>query len=198
MSIRGRLLTLAVGGVLPLLLVGLIVLWVIWSEKRHQLNDSLEQQSELVAVVFDRWLDGQYQPLRTIASYSSDHLKDQANLKAHLQAAMIPRRPWIDIRVLDSTGKVIALEPAAATDLPAAVSGKLLSEAKRGAADLETDWTLGEGHYLLAISVPLEGGGAVIARMEGAALKDALQGITLPERAVVTLLEIGRASCRER
>ena len=189
MSIRGRLLTLAVGGVLPLLLVGLIVLWVVWSEKRHQLNDSLEQQSELVAVVFDRWLDGQYQPLRTIASYSSDHLKDQANLKAHLQAAMIPRRPWIDIRVLDSTGKVIALEPADATDLPAAVSGKLLSEAKRGAADLETDWTLGEGHYLLAISVPLEGGGAVIARMEGAALKDALQGITLPERAVVTLLD---------
>ena len=189
MSIRGRLLTLAIGGVLPLLIAGLIVLWVVWGEKRHQLNDSLEQQSELVAVVFDHWLDGQYQPLRTIASYSSDHLKDQANLKANLQAAMIPRRPWIDIRVLDSTGKVIAVEPASASDLPAAVSEKLLNEAKRGAADLETDWTRGEGHYLLAISVPLEGGGAVIARMEGAALQDALQGITLPERAVVTLLD---------
>ena len=57
MSIRGRLLTLAVGGVLPLLIIGLIVLWVIWTEKRNQLNDSLEQQAELVAVVFDRWLD---------------------------------------------------------------------------------------------------------------------------------------------
>jgi len=189
MSIRGRLLTLAVGGVLPLLLVGLIALWVVWSEKRRQLNDSLEQQSELVAVVFDRWLDGQYQPLRTIASYSSDHLKDPANLKASLQAAMIPRRPWIDIRVLDSTGKLVALEPAGATDLPAAVSEKLLTEAKRGTSDLETDWTRGEGHYLLAISVPMGGGGAVIARMEGLALQDALHGITLPERAVVTLLD---------
>lgn len=189
MSIRGRLLTLAVGGVLPLLLVGLTVLWVVWSEKRHQLNNSVEQQSELVAVVFERWLDGQYQPFRTIASYSSDHLKDPANLKANLQAAMIPRRPWIDIRVVDSTGKLIAVEPAGASNLPAPVSEKLLNEAKRGASDLETDWTGGEGHYLLAISVPLEGGAAVIARIEGSSLKDALHGITLPERALVTLLD---------
>jgi hypothetical protein len=35
MNIRGRLLTLAVGGVLPLLIVGLTVLWVVWSEKRN-------------------------------------------------------------------------------------------------------------------------------------------------------------------
>ena len=188
MSIRGRLLMLAVGGVVPLLIVGLVVLWVVWSEKRNQLNDSLEQQSELVAVVFDRWLDSQYQPLRTIASYPSDDLKDPARLRANLQAAMIPRRAWIDIRVLDSTGRVVAIEPADAGNLPAAVSEKLLNEAKRGAADLETDWTWGEGHYLLAISVPLKGG-AVIARIDGSALKDALHGITLPERAVVTLLD---------
>jgi signal transduction histidine kinase len=179
---------LAVGGVVPLLIVGLVVLWVVWSEKRNQLNDSLEQQSELVAVVFDRWLDSQYQPLRTIASYPSDDLKDPARLRANLQAAMIPRRAWIDIRVLDSTGRVVAIEPADAGNLPAAVSEKLLNEAKRGAADLETDWTWGEGHYLLAISVPLKGG-AVIARIDGSALKDALHGITLPERAVVTLLD---------
>ncbi len=189
MSIRGRLLTLAVGGVVPLLIVSLTVLWVVWSEKRNQLNDSIEQQSELVAVVFDRWLDAQYQPLRTIASYPSDRVKDPANLKADLQAAMIPRRSWIDIRVLDSTGKVAAVEPAGAGNLPSAVGEKLLREAKRGAADLETDWTLGEGHYLLAIAVPLDGGGAVISRIDGLALKDALQGISLPERAVVTLLD---------
>src|SRR4029079_12863062 len=156
MNIRGRLLTLAVGGVLPLLVVGLAVLWVVWTEKRNQLNESLEQQGELVAVVFDRWLDAQYQPLRTIASYPSSHLNDPATLKANLQAAMIPRHAWIDIRVLDSTGKVIAVEPAGAGNLPAAVSEKLLRETKGGASDLETDWTLGEGHYLLAIAVPMD------------------------------------------
>ena len=52
-----------------MLIVGLAVLWIVWKEKRYQLNESLEQQAELVGVVFDRWLDAQYQPLRTIASY---------------------------------------------------------------------------------------------------------------------------------
>ncbi len=189
MSIRGRLLTLAVGGVLPLLIVSLSVLWVVWSEKRNQLNENLEQQGELVAVVFDRWLDAQYQPLRTISSYPSDELKDPTILKANLQAAMIPRSSWIDIRVLDSTGTVVAVEPASASGLPAGVSEKLLAEAKRGASDIETDWTLGEGHYLLAIAVPMKDSGAVISRIDGAALKDALHGISLPERAVVTLLD---------
>jgi signal transduction histidine kinase len=138
--------------------------------------------------VFDRWLDAQYQPLITIASYPRDHLNDAAALKGSLQAAITRRPHWIDLRVLDSTGKVVAIEPAGAGDLPSALSEKLLAEAKRGASDIETDWTRGEGHYLLAVEVPLESG-AVIARIEGSRLKDALHGITLPERAVVTLLD---------
>jgi signal transduction histidine kinase len=188
MSIRRRLLTLAIGGVLPLLIVGLAVLWIVWSGKRNQLNESIEQQAELVGVVFDRWLDAQYQPLRTIASYPPDHLNDPAALKGNLQAAIIRRPHWIDLRVLDATGKVTAIEPAGAGELPSGLGERLLGEAKRGASDIETDWTRGEGHYLLAIEVPVEGG-AVIARIEGSALKDALHGITLPERAVVTLLD---------
>ena len=188
MSIRGRLLTLAIGGVLPLLIVGFAVLWIVWSEKRNQLNESLEQQTELVGVVFDRWLDAQYQPLRTIASYPPDHLNDPAALKSNLQATIVGRPHWTDLRVLDSTGKVMAIEPAGAGELPSGLRGKLLDEAKRGVSDIETDWTRGEGNYLLAVEAPLEGG-AVIARIEGSVLKDALHGITLPERAVVTLLD---------
>src|SRR6185369_13238451 len=111
MSIRGRLLTLAIGGVLPLLIVGFAVLWVVWSEKRNQLNESLEQQTELVGVVFDRWLDAQYQPLRTIASYPPDQLNDLAALKSNLQATIVRRPHWTDLRVLDSSGKVMAIEP---------------------------------------------------------------------------------------
>lgn len=188
MSIRGRLLTLAIGGVLPLLIVGLAMLWIVWSEKRNQLNESLEQQAELVGVVFDRWLDAQNQPLRTIASYPPAHLNDPSELKGTLRATTIRRPHWIDLRVLDANGKVIAIEPDGAGNLPSGLSEMLLDEAKRGASDIQTDWTRGEGHYLLAVEVPVEGG-AVIARIEGSSLKDALHGITLPERAVVTLLD---------
>lgn len=189
MSIRGRLLALAIGGVLPLLIVGLIVLGIVWSEKQQQLNESLEQQAELAAVVFDRWLDAQYQPLITIASYPPNHLNDKPALEENLKAALRNRKHWIDLRVLDPSGRVVATEPAGAGNLPPGLGEKLVGEVRGGVPDVETDWTHGEGRYLVAIAVPLEGGGAVVARIDGAALKEPLYGITLPDRAVVTLLD---------
>ena len=189
MNIRGRLLTLAIGGVVPLLIVGLALLWAVWNTKEQQLNEGLEQQAELAAVVFDRWLDAQRQPLRTIASYPAEHLNDSSALEADFRAMMRPRPYWIDLHVFDANGRVMASQPAGAESLPAGVAGKLLDEARRGVSDVETDWTRGEGHYLLAVAQPVEGGGAVVARIEGAALKEPLQGITLPERTLVTLLD---------
>ena len=189
MSIRGRLLTLAIGGVVPLLVVGLIVLWAVWSGKQRQLNDSLEQQAELAAVVFDRWLDAQYQPLRTIASYSPEHLGDPSALEADLKAALTQRPHWIDARVLDADTKTISKYPADAGVLPVGLTEKLLGEVQRGVPDVETDWTRGEGQYVLALAYPLAGGGAVIARIDGNGLREPLQGITSTQRAVITLLD---------
>ena len=189
MSIRGRLLALAIGGVLPLLIVGLTVLGIVWTEKQNQLNEGLEQQAELAGVVFDRWLDAQYQPLKTIASYPPDHLKDKSALEENLQAALIHRTHWVDLRVLDVSGKVVAIFPAGAENLPASVADKLLAEMHRGVQDIETDWARGEGRYLLAIAVPVEGEGAVVARIDGAALKEPFRGMSLPDRAVITLID---------
>lgn len=189
MSIRGRLLTLAIGGVVPLLIVGLIVLWAVWNGKQQQLNEALEQQAELAAVIFDRWLDAQYQPLRTIASYSPEHLSDQSLLNADLKAALIQRPYWIDLRVVDASAKVVSNYPSDAGGLPPGLTEKLLAEAQRGVTDVETDWTRGEGQYVLALAYPLAAGGAVIARIDGAALSEPLQGITSTQRAVITLLD---------
>lgn len=189
MSIRGRLLALAIGGVLPLLIVGLIVLGIVWSEKQQQLNESLEQQAELAALVFDRWLDAQYQPLKTIASYPPNHLNDKSALEENLKAVLRHRTQWVDLRMLDANGRIVATGPADAGDLPPGLAEKLVTEVRGGVPDVETDWTRGEGRYLVAVAVPLEGGGAVVARINGAALKEPLYGITLPDRAVVTLLD---------
>jgi signal transduction histidine kinase len=188
-SIRGRLLTLAIGGVVPLLVVGLTVLWSVWNAKEQQLNEGLEQQAELAAVVFDRWLDAQRQPLVTIASYPAERLSAPVTLEADLRAARGARPHWLDLRVMDASGRIVAVSPASAESLPAGLAERLLEVTRRGVPDVETDWTRGEGGYLLAVAVPVEGGGAVIARIDGAALKEPLQGITLPERALVTLLD---------
>lgn len=189
MSIRGRLLTLAIGGVVPLLIVGLIVLWAVWKGKQQQLNEALEQQAELAAVVFDRWLDAQYQPLRTIASYSPEQLSDQSSLEADLKAALVQRSYWIDLRVVDAGAKIVSKYPADAGRLPEGLTEKLLAEVQRGVPDVETDWTRGEGRYVLALAYPLTTGGAVIGRIDGAALTEPLQGINSTQRAVITLLD---------
>src|SRR5688572_31928925 len=172
MSIRSRLMALALGGVLPLLIAGLIVLAIVWNEKQRQLNESLEQQAELAAVVFDRWLDSQYQPLRTIASYPPEHFTDKPALEESLRAALIHRTDWIDLRVVDASGKVVSVYPAGAESLPVNVIEKVLSEIKRGTSSVETDWMRGDGRYLVTIAVPAEGAGAVVARIGAAALRE--------------------------
>lgn len=189
MSIRGRLLTLAIGGVVPLLIVGFIVLWIVWNGKQQQLNDALEQQAELAAVVFDHWLDAQYQPLRTIASYSPEHLSNPSFLEADLKAALSQRPHWIDLRVVDPGAKIVSKYPSDSGGLPVGLTEKLLAEVQRGVPDVETDWTRGEGQYVLALAYPLATGGAVIARIDGAALREPLQGVTSMQRAVITLLD---------
>src|SRR5688572_30805558 len=144
MNIRGRLLTLAIGGVVPLLVIGLIVLWAVWNGKQQQLDEALEQQAELAAVVFDGWLDAQYQPLRTIASYPSEHLNDRSSLEADLKAALGQRPFWIDLRVIDPSAKIVLQHPSDAAGLPVGLTEKLLGEVQRGVPDVETDWTRGE------------------------------------------------------
>jgi CHASE1-domain containing sensor protein len=80
MSIRWRLLMLAVGAVVPLLLVGLAALWGVWGARQQQLNEAMEQQAELAAVVFERWLDTQRQPLLTVAALAEGHAPDRTGL----------------------------------------------------------------------------------------------------------------------
>ena len=163
------------------------------ARKHNRLNESLEQQAELSAVVFDRWLDAQRQPLVTIASYPAEHFRDAATLEADLRAATARRPHWIDVRVLDAGGRVLAAHPSDAGTLPAGLAERLIAEAHSGEAAIETDWTRGEGRYVLAVAAPVEGGGACIARIDGEALKDLFHGIALPERAlVITLLDSRR------
>ena len=189
MTIRGRLLTLAMGGVLPLLIVGLIVLSIVWNEKQTQLNEGLEQQAELAAVVFDRWLDGQYEPLKTIASYPPEHFNDKSALEGTLKAALIQRPEWIDLRVLDTSGQIVSIYPADAESLPVSVTDKVLAEMRRGTPSVDTDWEHGQGRNLVAIALPVKGVGVVVARIDGAALKEPFSGMSLPDRAVITLVD---------
>lgn len=192
MSIRGRLLILAVGAVAPLLLVGLAALWSAWGAKQQQLDEAMEQQAELAAVVFERWLDTQRQPLLTVAALADGHAAAAASLQNYLRFETAPRPHWIDIRVVNARGESVFSHPADAEGFPPGLAENLLAEAQRRGGAVETDWTRGEGQYVLAIAAPMASGGAVIARVDGKALQELFRDLRLPERALITLLDSRR------
>ena len=189
-SIRGRLLMLAVGAVVPLSLVALAALWGVWGARQQQLNEAMKQQAELAAVVFERWLDTQRQPLLTVAALAGGQAPDDASLRNYLRFVTSLRPHWIDIRIVNARGGSVFSHPADAEGFPPGLAEKLLAEIHRGA--VETDWTRGEGQYVLAMAVPVAAGGAVIARVDGKALQELFRDLQLPDRALITLLDSRR------
>jgi signal transduction histidine kinase len=191
-NIRGRLLMLAVGAVVPLSLVALAALWGVWSARQQQLNEAMEQQAELAAVVFERWLDTQRQPLLSVAALAGEQASSDAFLRNYLRVVMAPRPHWIDIRIVNASGGRTMSHPVEAEGFPPGLAEKLLAEVRRPGAAAETDWTRGEGQYVLAVAVAVQAGGAVIARIDGKALQELFRGPQLPERALITLLDSRR------
>jgi signal transduction histidine kinase len=178
---------LAVGAVVPLLLVGLAALWEVWGAKQQQINEAMEQQAELAAVVFERWLDTQRQPLLTLAAMVGEQAPDAAPLPNYMRIMTAPRSHWIDIRIVNAHGGSVYSYPANAAGFPHGLAENLLAALQHWAAAVETDWTRGEGQHALALAVPVASGGAVIARVDGIALQELFRDLQLPDRALITL-----------
>ncbi|HKX33077.1 MAG TPA: ATP-binding protein [Blastocatellia bacterium] len=183
---------LAVGAVVPLLLLGLAALWEVWGAKQQRLDEAMEQQAELAAVVFERWIDTQRQPLVTVAALADGDTSDDSSLRNYLRFVTAPRPRWIDIRVVGANGRALMAHPSDAGGLPPGLLEKLLAESHHQEMTVETDWTRGEGQYLLAVAVPVASGGAVIARVDGNALQELFRDLRLPDRALITLLDSRR------
>jgi signal transduction histidine kinase len=191
-SIRGRLLIVAVGAVASLLLLGFAALWEVWGAKQRQLHEAMEQQAQLAAVVFERWLDAQRQPLLTVAALATERAPDDASLQNYLRFVTAPHPHWIDIRIISASGRALTAHPSDAGGLPPGLGEKLLAESHRKEMTVETDWTRGEGQYVLAIAAPMASGGAVIARVDGKALLELFRDARSPASALMTLLDSQR------
>ncbi len=186
MDIRGRLVGLAVGATIPLVLAAVVDLWGTWTDTRRQLNVSMAQQVEFAALAFEHWIDTQRQPLITAASYIS---AQEDRMNDILRVIIEPRPQWIDLRVVDSEGATLFSAPADAEPLPPGIFGKLMDDLRQEQSAVETDWSRGEGRYLLAIAEPLANGGAVIARIDGATTAEVFRYLELPTQSLITLLD---------
>lgn len=193
MGIRKRLLALSVGIAIPLTIVGLAMLWGLWQRSRRELNQSIEQQSDLAAVAFENWIDGQRQPLSTLAATVAEHPQGPLPSAEQLSYLVNTRPHWIDVQILHGSGVRLIAQPPGSQELPGEVLNTLRNEvARRNTWAVVTDWTRGEGHPVLALAVPVKGGGVIVARIDGAAVGELFRNIELPNEAVIAVFDSQR------
>ncbi len=190
MGIRARLLVLAVVVAVPLALVGAADLSRVWQSNRSQLDESLKQQAELAAVAFERWIDAQRQPLTTLAAEAGEKSLRSPQLADHLRYTLQTRPYWIDARVVDGAGESVVSQPVGIEPPPPALTDHLLTETRRrGSWEVATDRTLDEARPVFALAVPTGEGGAVMARVDGAAISELFRDIEMSERAVIAVFD---------
>src|SRR5688500_7850861 len=171
MGIRKRLLALSIGIAVPLIIVGLVVLSALWQESRRELNHSIEEQSQLAAVAFEKWIDGQRQPLSTLAAIAAENPHDLFPFEGRLSYVVQTRPHWLDLRILDNAGEPVVLQSPNPQALPVEVVRTLQNEMRRrNSWTVVTDWSRGEGYPVLALAVPITNGGMIVARIDGAAI----------------------------
>lgn len=190
MGIRSRLLVLAVVIALPLALVGVADMRGVWRSNRSELDSALRQQAELAAVAFERWMEAQRQPLTTLAAEAGERTLQSPQLAEHLRLTARTHPFWIDARVVGAGGESLAAQPPGVEPPPPALTAHLMSEIhRRGSWAIATDRTLDEARPVFALAVPAAGGGAVMARVDGAAISELFRDIELSDRAVIAVFD---------
>ena len=200
MGIRGKLLLLAAGIAVPLVLVGTLDLRNMWRLSRSQLNDSVKQQVDLASVALERWLDDQKKALDAIAALAGDKDTRSPTIRENLANVLRTRPFWLDLRITNAAGTTLMSQPTRREVLPNALTDYLVSEMReRNSWAVVTDRTVDEARPIVIIAVPIEKGGAVIARIDGAAINQLFDSIELSPQVVISVIDSdGRVLYRRR
>jgi len=190
MGIRGKLLLLAAGIAVPLVVVGTLDLRNMWRLSRSQLDDSVKQQVDLASVALERWLVDQKRALDAIAALAGDQDTRTPTIRNYLANVLGTRPFWLDLRITNAAGTTLMSQPSRREVLPNALTDYLVSEMReRNSWAVVTDRTIDEARPIVIIAVPIEKGGAVIARIDGAAINRLFDGIELSPQVVISVID---------
>lgn len=200
MGIRGKLLLLAAGIAVPLVVVGALDLRNMWRLSRSQMDDSVKQQVDLASVALERWLDNQKKALDAISSLAGDQDTRTPTIRDNLESVLRTRPFWLDLRITNAAGTTLMSQPSRREVLPNALTDFLVSEMHEGNSwTVVTDRTLDEARPIVIIAVPIPKGGAVIARIDGAAINQLFDSIELSPQVVISVVDAdGRVLYRRR
>jgi signal transduction histidine kinase len=194
------LLLLAAGIAVPLVLVGTLDLRNMWRLSRSQLNDSVKQQVDLASVALERWLDDQKKALDAIAALAGDKDTRTPTIRENLETVLRTRPFWLDLRITNAAGTTLMSQSTRKEVLPNALADYLVSEMReRNSWTVVTDRTVDEARPLVIIAVPMQKAGAVIARIDGAAINQLFDSIEPAPEAVISVIDAnGRVLYRRR
>jgi signal transduction histidine kinase len=200
LGIRGKLLLLAAGIAVPLVVVGVLDLRNMWRLSRAQVDDSVKQQVDLASVALERWLENQKRALDAIAALAGDKDARIPIVRENLENVLHTRPFWLDLQITNSAGTVIMSQPSRKETLPNALTDHLVSEMReRNSWAVITDRTLDEARPIVIIAVAIQKGGAVIARIDGAAINELFDSIELSQQAIISVVDSdGRILYRRR
>ncbi|HXQ72284.1 MAG TPA: cache domain-containing protein, partial [Pyrinomonadaceae bacterium] len=200
MGIRGKLLLLAAGIAVPLVLVGALDLRNMWRLSRSQMDDSVKQQVDLASVALERWLDNQKKALDAISALAGDKDTSTPSIRENLESVLRTRPFWLDLRITNAAGTTLMSQPSRREILPNALTDYLVSEMReRNSWTVVTDRTLDEARPIVIVAVPTQKGGAVIARIDGAAINQLFDSIELSPQVVISVVDSdGRVLYRRR
>jgi signal transduction histidine kinase len=200
LGIRGKLLLLAAGIAVPLVLVGALDLRNMWRLSRSQMDDSIKQQVDLASVALERWLDNQKKALDAISALVGDKDTSTPSIRENLESVLRTRPFWLDLRITNAAGTTLMSQPTRREVLPNALTDYLVSEIReRNSWTVVTDRTLDEARPIVIIAVATKTGGAVIARIDGAAINQLFDSIELSPQVVISVVDSdGRVLYRRR
>lgn len=200
MGIRGKLLLLAIGIALPLVLFSALDLRNMWRLSRAQLDESVRQQVDLASIALERWLDDQRKALAAISALASDNDTRSPAINDTLENVLRTRPFWMDLRITNAAGTTIMAQPSRKVVLTDALTDHLVSEMREGnSLTVVADRTVDEARPIIIVAVPIQKGGAVISRIDGAAINQLFDSIKLSRQVVISVMDSdGRVLYRRR
>ena len=156
--------------------------------------------SRLASIALERWLDDQKKALEAIAASAGDNDPRSTVIRENLESVLKTRPFWMDLRITNAGGTTTVSQPARKEVLPSALTDYLVSEMReRNSWAVVTDRTLDEARPIVVIAAPIEKGGAVIARIDGAAINELFDNIQLSQQVIISVLDSdGRILYRRR
>lgn len=189
LSIRARLLCLALGLLIPLVLAGFFNLWGFWKASRTQIDESLKRQAELAATAFEQRILAYRQTLEAISILASNN-ESRLALQDYLDSIVKTRPNWLDIQIINQNGEVVLSQSKKNFNLSAISVQDLEREAEReNSFVISTEQTAGDNLRILSLALPTGDGNFVVARIDGASVSDVFKKLEFPEDNILAVFD---------